>query len=92
MGCLGWGPLQIYPTKDYSTFQDALHALTREPGFADNVPRSAAFAVAGPVVRNRCEMTNLSWTIDGRYLTQKYGVRCLPSPKIFSPPGWALLA
>ena len=68
--------LQTFQTKDYPTFPDAVNALTHLPGFHENSPRSAAFAVAGPVSANRCEMTNLSWVIDGVALTQKYGVRC----------------
>ena len=61
----------IYPTSRHATFADALAALEREPAFVH--PRAAAFAVAGPVSRNRCEMTNLSWTIDGDFLSQKLG-------------------
>ena len=63
----------IYPTSRHATFADALATLEREPGFV--APRAAAFAVAGPVARNRCEMTNLAWTIDGDFLSQKLGER-----------------
>jgi len=61
----------VYPTSRHATFADALAALEREPGFL--APRAAAFAVAGPVARNRCEMTNLAWTIDGDFLSKKLG-------------------
>lgn len=61
----------VYPTNRHATFADALAALEREPSFV--APRAAAFAVAGPVARNRCEMTNLSWTIDGDFLSKKLG-------------------
>ena len=61
----------VYPTSRHATFADALAALEREPTFV--APRAAAFAVAGPVARNRCEMTNLAWTIDGDFLSQKLG-------------------
>jgi glucokinase len=74
--------MQIYQTKQYSTFQEALSALQAEPIFQANTPKSAAFAVAGPVIKNKCEMTNLSWTIDGHYLTKKYGVRCGPNSSL----------
>lgn len=36
---------------------------------------SACFGVAGPVVRNRCEATNLPWVIDGRVLARKLKLR-----------------
>ena len=68
--------MQTFATKDYPTFPDAVDALVQLPGFRERSPNSAAFAVAGPVSENRCEMTNLSWVIDGVALTQKYGIRC----------------
>ena len=36
---------------------------------------SAAFGVAGPVVRGRCKATNLPWVIDARVLSRKLGVK-----------------
>lgn len=46
--------------------------------FQANLPRAAAFACAGPVANNKCEMTNLSWVIDGDYLSEAHGIRyCL---------------
>ena len=76
LSTLKWpAPAQTFPTKDYSTFPDAVNALTRLPGFHERSPKSAAFAVAGPVANNRCEMTNLAWVIDGAALSRKYGVR-----------------
>ncbi|KAK9817143.1 hypothetical protein WJX72_010262 [[Myrmecia] bisecta] len=64
-----------YATKDYPTFPDALKALSHEEVFKKHTPKTAAFACAGPVVDNKCVMTNLDWTIDGHYLTAKYGIR-----------------
>ena len=43
--------------------------------FQANIPRAAAFACAGPVAQNKCEMTNLSWIIDGDYLSYTHGIR-----------------
>lgn len=68
--------LQIYPTKDYMTFEDALDALASETAFRTDTPGAAAFACAGPVLDNKCVMTNLEWIIDGQSLTVKYGIRC----------------
>ncbi|KAK9843781.1 hypothetical protein WJX81_006046 [Elliptochloris bilobata] len=64
-----------YPTREFPTFPEALQALARQPAFEAHTPRAAAFGVAGPVADNRCEMTNLSWVIDGDYLTTAHGVR-----------------
>ena len=49
--------------------------MATEEAFQGNVPGAAAFACAGPVLDNKCVMTNLSWVIDGQSLTVKYGIR-----------------
>ncbi|KAL0019295.1 hypothetical protein WJX79_007690, partial [Trebouxia sp. C0005] len=66
---------KVYPTKDYITFEHALDALASEPAFKKDTPGAAAFACAGPVLDNKCVMTNLDWVIDGASLTMKYGIR-----------------
>lgn len=66
--------LQIYPTKDYPSFEDALDALYSEEVVRAHPPRSAALACAGPVIDNRCQMTNLSWLIDGHELTARRNI------------------
>ena len=57
------------------TFEDALDALASEDAFKIDTPGAAAFACAGPVLDNKCVMTNLEWIIDGQSLTVKYGIR-----------------
>ena len=49
--------------------------MANEESFKHNTPGAAAFACAGPVLDNKCVMTNLSWVIDGQSLTIKYGIR-----------------
>ncbi len=66
---------QIFPTKAFETFPDALEAVSQEEVFQTNTPSAAAFACAGPVANNKCEMTNLDWTIDGDYLSATHGIR-----------------
>ena len=68
--------MQVYPTKDYAAFEDALDEFYAEPVVGKDPPQSAALAVAGPVVDNRCKMTNLSWLIDGHDLSRRRGVLC----------------
>lgn len=67
--------MQIFPTKAFETFPDALEAVSQEEVFQTNTPSAAAFACAGPVASNKCEMTNLDWTIDGDYLSATHGIR-----------------
>ena len=81
---ISWTVLQIYPTKDYLTFEDALDALANEDAFRADTPGAAAFACAGPVLDNKCVMTNLEWVIDGQSLTAKYGIRYVLQPTLMS--------
>lgn len=67
--------MQIFPTREFATFPEALQAVAREEVFQANTPSAAAFACAGPVAGNKCEMTNLDWTIDGNYLSATHGIR-----------------
>lgn len=66
---------QIFPCKEFPTFPDALAEVARQEVFQANLPKAAAFACAGPVANNKCEMTNLSWVIDGDYLSEAHGIR-----------------
>ena len=72
--------VQIFPTREFATFPDALQAVAQQEIFQANTPSAAAFACAGPVAGNRCEMTNLDWTIDGDYLSRTHGIRSLEPP------------
>ena len=76
--------MQIFPTREFATFPDALQAVAQEEVFQTNTPSAAAFACAGPVAGNKCEMTNLDWTIDGNYLAATHGIRFAHT---FSPIG-----
>ena len=67
--------VQIFPTREFATFPDALQAVAQQEIFQANTPSAAAFACAGPITGNRCDMTNLDWTIDGDYLSVTHGIR-----------------
>lgn len=69
--------VQFLPTKDYATFMDALGALLADKALAQQKPQSAAFACAGPVVKGRCEMTNLGWTVDAAEVEKVYDIKCV---------------
>lgn len=44
-------------------------------GRTDIKPQHACFGVAGPVINNQAQMTNLNWSIDGRQLAKKFSFR-----------------
>eukprot|EP00873_Tetraselmis_striata_P042252 jgi/Tetstr1/462516/TSEL_007505.t1 len=62
---------KIYPTKDFDTFATVLQQVQMD---SEDIPISAAcFAVAGPVVDQVCNMTNLGWVIDKGALEKQFG-------------------
>lgn len=64
---------QTYSSRQFSTFDDILAAFLPE----DAEIRSACFGVAGPVVSQRCQTTNLPWLLDAAVLKNK-----LETPKV----------
>lgn len=51
---------------------------------------SAAFGIAGPVVDNRCETTNLPWTLDGAALGRHLGGATVRLLNDLETTGWGL--
>ena len=48
---------QSYPSQRYSTFDEILNDFLS----VDHIIESACFGIAGPVVNQRCQTTNLPW-------------------------------
>lgn len=63
---------EVYDSRKYVS----LEAVVRE-FLGGSAPRitSAAFGIAGPVVKGRSRATNLPWVIDARVLSRKLGIR-----------------
>ncbi len=58
-----------YASQQFLEFDDILAAF-----LPDNVTlKSACFGIAGPVVNQRCQTTNLPWLLDGDVLKSKLG-------------------
>ncbi|MGZ5008968.1 MAG: glucokinase, partial [Methylobacter sp.] len=60
---------QTYSSHLFPTFDDILTDFLP----ADVSIKSACFGVAGPVVNQRCQTTNLPWLLDGEALKIKLG-------------------
>jgi len=60
---------QTYSSRQYPEFDDILTAFLP----ADITIESACFGVAGPVVNQRCQTTNLPWLLDAAALKIKLG-------------------
>jgi glucokinase len=61
---------ETYASQDFLVFDDILTAFLP----ADIVITSVCFGVAGPVVNQRCQTTNLPWLLDAQALKTTLGV------------------
>lgn len=60
---------ETYPSDSVLEFDDILDKFMPP----DTKLTSACFGIAGPVVNQHCQMTNLSWALDGAMLKTKLG-------------------
>jgi glucokinase len=64
---------KTYPSANFPDLvpmvQQFLKTATRES------PQAACFAIAGPVVNNTSNLTNLSWILDGKRLAQELNIK-----------------
>lgn len=82
------GPVEVLAVKDYSQFIDALAALLN--GHRRNGICGAAFAVAGPVDGNRCQVTNSGWVIDASELNSSFNWADVRVVNDFEALAWSL--
>ncbi len=55
-----------FHTLDYSSLPDIIAAFTRDAAFNGVRLRSACFGVAGPVIADAAELTNVPWRVEAR--------------------------
>ncbi|MFZ4700459.1 MAG: glucokinase [Candidatus Methylumidiphilus sp.] len=60
---------QTYASAEFQTFEAVLDLFLS----AGQTVESACFGVAGPVIGQRCQTTNLPWVLDGGQLSQRLG-------------------
>ena len=60
-----------YESRDFRELADVVRRFRQELGGA--LPARAAFAIAGPVVGDVCQTTNLPWRVDARVLERELG-------------------
>ena len=79
---------RTFYSKDYVSFDDILTEFLKPPepkpgeGSADEAPSAsdpprvdaACFGVAGPVIQNRSQTTNLPWVVDGAALATRFNL------------------
>lgn len=62
---------KTFPSRHYTGLQDVIEEFTK--GREETI-KAACFAVAGPVVNGRCEITNLPWVIEVEKLRSDFGI------------------
>jgi glucokinase len=57
-------------SKDYSSLEEATKEFLRlaQDVLHNRKIQAAAFGLAGPVINNKCRLTNLGWTVDAKHL------------------------
>jgi glucokinase len=64
--------VRSYPTTDFAGLPAIIDAFYDAQATRPAVTR-AAFGVAGPVIDQRAQMTNVDWAVDGGELTREFG-------------------
>jgi glucokinase len=62
---------QRYASHEHASLESLARAFLEETGAPP--PTRAVFGIAGVVIRNRCETTNLPWHVDGEELSHALG-------------------
>ncbi|MCL2715054.1 MAG: glucokinase [Alphaproteobacteria bacterium] len=74
---------------DFGSVRDALGDFLKRHDSGQRV-NAAVLGVAGPVLNNRCEMTNSPWVIDGAELSQAFGFNAVHLLNDFEVLAWSL--
>lgn len=62
---------EIFPSKAYAGLEEVIQKfLLKSEGSIE----SACFGVAGPVIKGRCETTNLPWVVDAEQIGKQFGI------------------
>ena len=82
------GPVEWMAAAQFAHFAEAVEAFLIKRGRP--AVSSAMIAVAGPVERNRAEMTNRGWIIDGAELCAQFRMKRARLLNDFEATGWSL--
>ncbi|QKE40925.1 MAG: glucokinase [Ferrovum myxofaciens] len=66
--------VRTYPSLHYATLELVLEEYVTQVGFP---VEGIALGVAGPVSRQRAQVTNLPWVVESAALRQRFGVQCI---------------
>ena len=61
---------ETFPSQDYSSLEDILQVFLSDKPYCLT---GASFGIAGPIIGNRAQVTNLSWVVDADNLSKVIG-------------------
>lgn len=79
-----------YPSQDYPDLVPIVKAFLDEADYSGEV-RRACFGIAGPVVNNSSQLTNLSWSLEGRRLADELTIESVTLINDFAAIGYGVL-
>ena len=82
---------KVYGTSGHPTFESVITDLFADAGVDAGSVSAACFAVAGPVADDRCQMTNISWIIDGAALQKSFEISSVKVINDFAAVGYGVL-
>src|SRR5215475_7441316 len=69
--------VQSFGTLDYPNLSAMIAAFTHEVVERPHSVRSACFGVAGPVIGDTAQLTNVPWKIEARRVAEQFGFACV---------------
>lgn len=84
----------VYPSRDFPDLvpmvQQFIKAATEHLGYTPT-PQKACFAIAGPVVNNTSNLTNLGWSLDAKRLERELSLEAVSLINDFAAVGYGVL-
>lgn len=81
---------QRFVSSDYADLVPMVKAFLSAAAF-ETYPQAACFAIAGPVVNNHSQLTNLAWSLDGDRIAHELGLKRVELINDFSAVGYGVL-
>ncbi|WP_299484849.1 glucokinase [Acaryochloris sp. IP29b_bin.137] len=81
---------QTYPSQDFADLSPMIEQFLSQSG-AGTPPQAACFGIAGPVIDDTSELTNLSWSLNARRLESEFGIHHVALINDFASVGYGIL-
>lgn len=81
---------QTYPSPQYPHLNPMIEEFLAKVG--GELPQRACLAIAGPVINDTCQLTNLSWQLNGRQMEQALSIPHIHLINDFAAVGYGILA